>query len=138
MISKNGRITKSETLPLTEYLQKTENVYLDNEDLCKKLISELETTRSIKNVKKLIETELLRVYNETFDSITHLIRPNSEKSVKEFKQWLKEEIFENFNIHFKKQTPRSKWAHISLIKNKKKYTTDFETKMSDYYENPRD
>ncbi|RXR17353.1 hypothetical protein EQG63_11230 [Flavobacterium amnicola] len=123
---------------LAEYLQKTANVYLSNDDLSSKLVSEIETTASIKNVKKLIDTELIRVYNETFDSIRHLIKPNSEKSVKEFKQWLKKEIFENFNIHFKNQTPRSKWAHISLIKNKKKATVDYETQMSDYYENPRD
>lgn len=123
---------------LVEYLLKTENVYLGNEDLFEKLDTEIKTTRSLKNVKKLIETELIRVYNEAFESISHKIKPNSEKSVKEFKQWLKNEIFENYNIHFENQSVKSKWAHISLIKNKKKYTTDFETKMSDYYENPRD
>jgi hypothetical protein len=123
---------------LIEYLQETENVYIDNQELSEKLRAEIQTSRSIKNVKKLIETELIRVYNEKFDSIKHLIKPNSEKSVKEFKQWLKNEIFENYNINFENQSVRSKWSHISLIKNKKKYVTDYETKMSDYYENPRD
>lgn len=121
-----------------EYLLETENVYIDNKELSGKLKAELNTTASIKNVKKLIETELVKIYNEKLDLIAHSIKPNSEKSLKEFKQWLKNEIFDYYNINIENLSVRSKWSYISLIKNKKKYTTDYETKMSDYYENPRD
>lgn len=123
---------------LVKYLLETENIYIDNLELSEKLRAEIQTSHSIKNVKKLIETELIRVYNEKLDLITHSIKPNSEKSLKEFKQWLKNEVFENYNVNIENQSVRSKWSHISLIKNKKKYVTDYETKMSDYYENPRD
>lgn len=60
---------------LAEYLQKTANVYLSNDDLTSKIVSELETTASIKNVTKLIESELVKIYNKKLDLITHLIKP---------------------------------------------------------------
>lgn len=115
-----------------------QTLFSNDDVLYDKLKAELQCEYSLNSIKKIFTPALTKIYNEAFESISHKIKPNSEKSVNEFKQWLKKEVFENYNINFENQSPSSKWAHISLIKNKKKVAVDYETKMSDYYENPKD
>lgn len=88
---------------------------------------------SVEKIKKWVEKYLICIYNENLEYAT-----NNEKHPKafaEYKNWLKTNIFKNHILDF---NAKSMWAILRVSKYGKKYTTDFETQMGDYYENPRD
>lgn len=84
-------------------------------------------------LKKHVDAYLVGIYKEYL-----ALAKNPEKhpkALKDYKVWLKDKIFNNHDLD---NNASSKWAKLSLIKYKKPYKTDFETEMSDYYENPKD
>lgn len=101
-------------------------------------IIEIEYYQNLIDEENKTKIFLKQVYEEKLDWIQNIIRPGQEKSVKEFKEWLKDEVFNKRNTEIEYSSIRSSYSHISLIKNKKKIKTDYETEMGDYYENPRD
>ena len=117
-----------------------ENDFIQNKtiDSLNNDIIEIEYYQNLIEEEKETKIYLKQVYEEKLDWIQNIIRPNQEKSVKEFKEWLKNEVFNKRNTEMDYNSVRSTYSHISLIKNKKKIKTDYETEMGDYYENPRD
>lgn len=106
---------------------------LEFDEISDSIMIMVKNQSSVEEIKKWVKKYLVCIYNEKFYSIS-----NSEeypKAFAEFKTWLKNEVFENYNLEV---NVLSKWAKLSKIKHAKKFTTDFETKMSDFYENPRD
>lgn len=88
---------------------------------------------TVVELKKHVDAYLVGIYKEYL-----ALAKNPEKhpkALKDYKDLLKKEIYENHNLDI---NPRSKWAQLSLIKYKKTYKTDYETEMGDYYENPKD
>lgn len=88
---------------------------------------------TVVELKKHVDAYLVGIYKEYL-----ALAKNPEKhpkALKDYKDLLKKEIYENHNLDI---NPSSKWAQLSLIKYKKTYKTDYETEMGDYYENPKD
>lgn len=88
---------------------------------------------TVVELKKHVDNYLNGIYKEFLS-----LAKNPEKhakALKDYKDWLKKEIYINHNLDI---NPSSKWAQLSLIKYKKPYKTDYETMMGDYYENPKD
>lgn len=84
-------------------------------------------------LKKHVDTYLVSIYNEY---LALAKKPEKHpKALKDFKDWLKKEIYINHNLDI---NPRSKWAKLSLIKYKKPYKTDYETELADRLENGKD
>jgi DNA-binding MarR family transcriptional regulator len=88
---------------------------------------------SLKEIKLWVKKYLIIIYKEKLYSITN--DEEHPKAFKEFKNWHKNEIFENYNLEV---NALSKWAKLSKIKHGRKPTTDYETKIGDFYENPKD
>lgn len=89
--------------------------------------------RTVIELKKKVNEFLLPIYKE---NLALAKDPDKHpKALIDFKAWLKTEIFGNHNLS---SNAKSKWAHLSLVKYGKKFKTDHETMMSDYYENPKD
>ena len=88
---------------------------------------------TVVELKKHVDAYLVGIYKEYL-----ALAKNPEKhpkALKDYKDLLKKEIYINHNLDI---NPSSKWAQLSLIKYKKPYKTDYETRMGDYYENPKD
>jgi len=88
--------------------------------------------------EKEFQRLLKQYYKDVLDWIQDIIIPERPKALEEFKEWLKDEIFNKRNINLERVSIRSTYSNLSLIKYGKKFKTDFETEMGDYYENPKD
>lgn len=88
---------------------------------------------SVEEIKAWVKKYLVSVYNEKLLTIENT--EDHPKAFIEFKTWLKTEIFENFNLE---TDIEKKWKSLRLFKYGKKFTTDFETMMGDYYESAKD
>jgi hypothetical protein len=120
---------------LYQYLHTIKNL-LEYDDFYKLLSYEWmldDKIRTEMGIKKKVKEYLTDFYNE---NLALAKNPQEHpKALKEYKAWLKDEIFNNHNLGI---NARSKWSHLSLMKYKKPYKTDYETQMFDYYENPKD
>lgn len=88
---------------------------------------------TVVELKKHVDAYLVGIYKEYL-----ALAKNPEKhpkALKDYKDLLKKEIYENHNLDI---NPRSKWAQLSLIKYKKTYKTDYETELADRLENGND
>lgn len=128
-----------------EFIELNADILDSNDFIYSKCINEITNgCIDIEVIKKIIEEEkeikkhLKLFYNKCLEDIQSLIKPNQDKSVKDFKEWLKNEVFTNRNLDLDYISVRSKYSKISLIKNAKKFVTDYETMMGDYHENPKD
>ena len=81
---------------------------------------------------------LKQYYKDVLEWIEDLIIPERPKALIEFKEWLKDEIFNKRNAKLERVSVRSKYSFLALSKYGKKFKTDYETEMGDYYENPKD
>jgi hypothetical protein len=115
-----------------------EFIFKEFEEVFNRNCIEIDKYKSIIENEKNIQKKLKEFFKERLNDIQINIKPNQNKSVEEFKDWLKHEIFDKRNFSLTPTIVRSKYAHIALIKNKKTYSTDLETQMGDYYENPKD
>ncbi|WP_264509956.1 helix-turn-helix domain-containing protein [Flavobacterium sp. N1719] len=88
--------------------------------------------------EKEIEKLLKQYYKDVLGWIQDIIKPDRPKALIDFQDWLKDEVFNKRNTNLERVSVRSKYSKLSLIKHGKKYKTDYETEMGDYYENPRD
>ena len=88
--------------------------------------------------EKETEKSLKLYYKDVLGWIDDIIRPDRPKALIEFKEWLKDEIFNKRNPKLDWVSVRSKYSKLALVKYGKTFKTDYETDMSDYYENPRD
>jgi DNA-binding MarR family transcriptional regulator len=88
---------------------------------------------TVVELKKHVDAYLVGIYKEY---LAHAKNPEKHpKALKDFKDWLKKEIYINHNLDI---NPRSKWAQLSLVKYKKTYKTDYETELADRLENGND
>ncbi|WP_158729043.1 MULTISPECIES: hypothetical protein [unclassified Flavobacterium] len=85
------------------------------------------------HIKKEVDKFLKGVYNENLAYASN--NENHSKAFVEFKSWLKNEIFKKHNLDL---DAKSKWTTLRLIKHGKKFSTDLETMMGDYYESAKD
>lgn len=88
---------------------------------------------SVEEIKKWVKKYLVAVFKEKLLSIENT--KDHPKAFKEFEIWLKTEIFKNFNLE---ADVERKWMSLRLFKYGKKFTTDYETEMGDYYESAKD
>lgn len=118
-----------------EYLYSIERLmhYQEFENLLlNKWVPELQNVNKAE-LKKHVDAYLVGIYKEYL-----ALAKNPEKhpkALKDFKDLLKKEIYENHNLDI---NPNSKWAQLSLIKYKKTYKTDYETELADRLENGKD
>jgi DNA-binding MarR family transcriptional regulator len=106
---------------------------LDFDEVYNSIMAKINNNLSIEEIKKWVEKYLVLVFKEKLLSIENT--KDHPNAFKEFKTWLKTEIFENFNLE---ADVESKWKSLRLFKYGKKFTTDYETKMGDYYESAKD
>jgi DNA-binding MarR family transcriptional regulator len=109
------------------------NKYVEFESLFNDEWIEKLKINTVVELKKHVDTYLVGIYKEYL-----ALAKNPEKhpkALKDFKDWLKKEIYINHNLDI---NPRSKWAQLSLIKYKKTYKTDYETELADRLENGND
>jgi hypothetical protein len=88
--------------------------------------------------QKEIEKLLKQYYKDVLGWVQDIIKPDRPKALIDFQDWLKDEVFNKRNPKLDWVSVRSKYSKLALIKHGKKYKTDYETEMGDYYENPRD
>jgi len=167
IISEYGNL-KSESQPKIEFQPEpiSENIELEDKvtlmKKCKDLIKEnrklLESDCAFQKIaeayekgiydiavyQKLIDEEkdiqglLKQYYKDVLGWIQDIIIPERPKALKEFEEWLKDEIFNKRNSKLERVSVRSTYSCLSLIKYGKKFKTDYETEMGDYHENPKD
>jgi DNA-binding MarR family transcriptional regulator len=109
------------------------NKYVEFESLFNDEWIEKLKINTVVELKKHVDTYLVGIYKEYL-----ALAKNPEKhpkALRDFKDWLKKEIYINHNLDI---NPRSKWAQLSLIKYKKTYKTDYETELADRLENGND
>ena len=130
---------------LRAFLETNYNVLLDNRFVNPKTLEALENgICDIAFYQNLIDEEiktensLIQYYKEVLGWIEDIIKPERPKALIDFKEWLKDEVFNKRNSNLGRVLVRSKYSKLTLIKYGKKYKTDFETEMGDYYENPKD
>jgi hypothetical protein len=88
--------------------------------------------------EKELQKSLKHYYKDVLGWIQDLIKPEHTKALKEFEEWLKDEVFNKRNTNLGRVSVRSTYGYLSLLKYKKEFKTDYETEMGDYYENPID
>lgn len=127
------------------FLQTNIEVLLENDFVNPKTIDALDNKiydiafyQNLIDEEKATEKSLKLYYKDVLGWIDNIIRPDRPKALIDFKEWLKDEIFNKRNPKLDWVSVRSKYSHLSLVKYGKKIKTDYETDMSDYYENPRD
>lgn len=98
-----------------------------NEDLKEKLIYEVTKMTDTEKIEKMI---LKHRYNSIIESLRE--KDKFPKALKRMEGYLKDLIFNKKQLNI----PSSKWLLLKKEENKSKI--DYETKMSDYYENPID
>jgi DNA-binding MarR family transcriptional regulator len=109
------------------------NKYVEFESLFNDEWIEKLKINTVVELKKHVDAYLVGIYKEY---LAHAKNPEKHpKALKDFKDWLKKEIYINHNLDI---NPRSKWAQLSLIKYKKTYKTDYETELADRLENGND
>jgi hypothetical protein len=117
---------------LSDYLESIDNLLnypKPHELVIDMMVKEL----PILHIKKEVDKFLKGVYNENLTYASN--NENHTKAFADFKSWLKTEIFEKHNLDL---DAKSKWTTLRLIKHGKKFSTDLETKMGDYYESAKD
>lgn len=128
-----------------DFILANSKILIDNDFVFPSTNSALENKNfDIAFYQNLIEEEketeklLKQNYKEALGWIEDIIKPDRPKAKIEFEVWLKEEIFNKRNPKLDWVSVRSKYSKLAYIKYGKKYKTDYETEMGDYYENPRD
>ena len=127
------------------FLQTNIEVLFENDFVYPKTIEALDNKiydiafyQNLIDEEKATEKSLKLYYKDVLGWIDNIIRPDRPKALIDFKEWLKDEIFNKRNPKLDWVSVRSKYSHLSLVKYGKKIKTDYETEMGDYYENPRD
>lgn len=130
-----------------DFIRANSKILIDNDFVFPSTESALENKNfDIAFYQNLIDEEketeklLKEYYKEALGWIEDIIKPDrdSPKAKIEFEVWLKEEIFNKRNPKLDWFSVRSKYSKLACIKYGKKYKTDYETEMGDYYENPED
>jgi hypothetical protein len=127
------------------FLQTNINVLLENDFVNPKTLEAIDNgIYDIDFYQNLIDEEketltfLKQYYKEVLGWINDIIKPDRPKALIDFETWLKDEIFNKRNVKLERVSVRSKYSNLALIKYAKKFKTDYETEMGDYYENPID
>ena len=113
-------------------------VYPKTKEYFEKGIYDIAVYQKLIDEEKEIQGLLKQYYKDVLGWIQDLTKPEHSKALKEFEEWLKDEIFNKRNAKLEWVSVRSKYGYLSLSKYGKKFKTDFETEMGDYYENPKD
>jgi hypothetical protein len=113
-------------------------VYPKTLEAFKNEIYDIAIYQNLIDEEKATEISLKLYYKDVLGWIDNIIRPDRPKALIDFKEWLKDEIFNKRNPKLDWVSVRSKYSHLALIKYGNKIKTDYETEMSDSYENPTD
>jgi hypothetical protein len=105
---------------------------LNDDEFYKFFMDVVSNASSVQVMKKLVNDFLKKAYK---DELAKVVKPESnKKAFKELQDWLKVEIFTNFNLGF---NINKKWTYTKL-KHRKPDNFDYETQLSDYYESAKD
>jgi hypothetical protein len=140
LIDYDLQIKKCKAFLLTNKKELFDNdfVYPKTLEAINKDIYDIAFYQNLIDEEKEIEKLLNHYYKDALGWIEDIIKPDRPKAKIEFEEWLKEEIFNKRNPKLDWVSVRSKYSKLALIKYAKKFKSDYETEMGDYYENPRD
>lgn len=128
-----------------DFLLANQKILIDNQFVYQKTLEAVKNDicdiayyQTLIDEQKEIEKLLKQYYKDALGWVQDIIKPDRPKALIDFQDWLKDEVFNKRNPKLDWVSVRSKYSKLALIKHGKKYKTDYETEMGDYYENPRD